>query len=122
MSPFHWSLAIWAAWGLAFLILELLAVSDRVPWNTLSWTSWQIQARGPGFLSLAAAGGLFVLLLHIVFKWPGHKHKLPVEETEGSRLLDGLAPLREEADLVPACRAAGRSCHDHCDCELVPRA
>ena len=85
MTPFHWSLLIWGIWGASFLILEMLAVFDRVPWNTLSWTSWQIQARGPGVLSLVAAGGLFVLLLHIVFRWPGHDHRLPREDTEGKR-------------------------------------
>lgn len=77
------SLAVWGAWAAAFLVLELLAVADVVPWNTLSWTAWQIEA-WQAWTGLLFAGGLFVLLLHIVFRWPGHAHKLPREE-EGDR-------------------------------------
>ena len=90
MTSWGWSLAIWLSWAALFLILELWAVTRwpfEPPWNSLSWTAWQIQARWP-ITGLAFAGGLFVLLLHIVLPghWPRRGNKYPkIDEQEGDR-------------------------------------
>lgn len=87
MTAFHWSLTVWLSWAALFLVLEIVGLTDRVPWNSLSWTAWQIQARWP-ITGLAFAGGLFVLLLHIVLPghWPRRDNKYPeVDEPEGKR-------------------------------------
>lgn len=75
-SPYYASLAVYAAWGLSFVSLEMGAVADRTNWNTLSWTAWQLQSRS-GLFSLAFAAGLFVLLLHIVLpgRWPAGRER-----------------------------------------------
>ena len=85
MSPYRKSLIVWMIWVSMFLVLEMLAVFDVVPWNTLSWTAWQSQARWP-ILGLVFAGGLFVLILHIVIpgsSWPRRAHKR--QYTEGDK-------------------------------------
>jgi hypothetical protein len=71
VTAFHWSLIVWGCWAALFVVLEFLAVFDKTSWNTLSWTAWQLQARS-GLFSIAFAGGLFVLLLHILLpgRWP----------------------------------------------------
>lgn len=81
MSAYQWGLLVWGGWFFSFVVLELLAVFDKTPWNTLSWTAWQIQAHTPG-ATVAMAAGLFVLLLHIVL--PGHwPSRRPPEGPEG---------------------------------------
>lgn len=85
MSAFRVSLVIWSAWAALFVVLEFLAVFDVVPWNTLSWTAWQLQALS-GLFSIAFAAGLFVLLLHIVLpgRWPRRGTGYPKrDEPEG---------------------------------------
>ena len=79
MSSYHWSLAVWGLWFGAFVVLELLAVKDWVPWNTLSWTSWELQSRS-GVFSVAFLAGLFVLLIHVAFRWPSKRYQPPQED------------------------------------------
>jgi hypothetical protein len=83
VTPFQWSLCIWCTWGLLFLVAELLAWRDLVPWNTLSWTVWQISARNVLF-AMVTAGSLFVLLLHFAFGFP-NRGRFKREDTEGDR-------------------------------------
>ena len=85
MTAFQISLCVWGIWALLFVTLETLALCDLVPWNTLSWTVWQLQARS-GFFSITIAGGLFVLLLHFILpgRWPGRGTEYPKkDEPEG---------------------------------------
>lgn len=90
MSPFAWSLIIWAGlWGGLFLILELWAATEwptAPPWNTLSWTVWQIAARS-AVATMFIAGAMFVLLLHFVLpgRWPRKSTRVRVNEREGRR-------------------------------------
>lgn len=60
---------VWGAWFAAFVILELLAVSGAVPWQTLSTTAWGVEKLS-SWVRLLVAVGLFVLLLHIVWGFP----------------------------------------------------
>ena len=83
MSPFAWSLLVWGAWGLLFLMLELAAWRDLTPWNTLSWTVWQIFARS-AWLSIVGIGLMFSLLLHFAFGFPT-RNRFKRERTEGKR-------------------------------------
>lgn len=83
MTPFQISLVVWCAWGLAFLILEVAAWQDWVPWNTLSWTVWQIFARNL-WIAIFGIGLMFSLLLHFAFRWP-RSSSYPREDTEGKR-------------------------------------
>jgi len=85
MTAFQVSLAVWLSWAFLFLVLETLALLDVVPWNSLSWTAWQIQARWP-LTAIGFAGGLFVLLLHIVLpgSWPRRGTRyVGKDDTEG---------------------------------------
>lgn len=82
MTSYHWSLLIWGVWFGAFLVLELLAVFDVTPWNTLSWTSWQLQSRSSIF-SVAFLAGLAVLLFHVVLRWPNRDKWQPPQGPEG---------------------------------------
>lgn len=75
------SFAIWAAWFLAFVAYEVSAAFDAVPWNTLSWTSWELQSRNSAF-SIAFLAGLFVLLIHIAFRFPNKKRYQPPQGDE----------------------------------------
>lgn len=90
MSPWVWSLIIWAGiWGGLFLAFELPAATGwpkEPPWNTLSWTVWQIAARHAVF-AMAIAGGMFVLLLHFVLPghWPRKSTRARINEREGRR-------------------------------------
>ena len=83
MTPFQWSLLIWGTWGALFLGAELAAWRDLVPWNTLSWTIWQIMARSV-VLALAIVGGMFVLLLHFAIGFP-NRGRFKKQRTEGDR-------------------------------------
>lgn len=63
------SFLVWGLWLLAFLVLEGLAISGRVPWTTLSQFAWALEALKPhlrwvlfAFLSLVAS--------HIATGWP----------------------------------------------------
>jgi len=60
---------VWGSWLLLFLVLELLGYFRAVPWVTLSETVWDLEFKYR-FLALLVAGGLFVLTLHLAFKWP----------------------------------------------------
>lgn len=81
---YHASLAVWSAWILSFATIELSAVSDRVHWNTLSWTAWELQSKS-GVFSVAFVGGLAVLMYHIAFKFP--RKKTFEQGPEGRNLL-----------------------------------
>jgi hypothetical protein len=90
VSPFWASLLVWGlGWGGAFLVLELWAVTEwpyPPPWNTLSWTVWQLAARS-AVLAMVIAGAMFVLLLHFVLPghWPRRSTRAKVDEREGRR-------------------------------------
>lgn len=89
MSTFWSSLLVWGLlWGGLFIVLELWAVFEwptAPPWNTLSWTIWQIAARS-AVAAMVIAGAMFVLLLHFVLPnhWPRGGRR-PVDEPEGDR-------------------------------------
>lgn len=93
MSQFWSSLLVWGLlWGGLFLLLEFWAVTEwpcAPPWNTLSWTIWQLSARS-GYLAMAIAAGMVILTLHFVL--PGHWPRRPKgmgwqekDEKEGKR-------------------------------------
>jgi hypothetical protein len=69
VSAFHASLLVWGSLAVLVLGAELVALSDRVVWNSLSWTLWQLMARSfvvlPLLLSL-----LLVFALHIGRRHP----------------------------------------------------
>ena len=69
MSKFEWSLLVWAGWLLLFLALELPALFNKVPWESLSSTSWTLEDDWHP-LQFVFMFGLAVLLVHIVAKWP----------------------------------------------------
>lgn len=67
-----WSYVVYGLWFLAWVILEVLGWKrgkTRVPWKTLSETSWALEKRFT-FLRLAFLAGLVILAVHIVFGFP----------------------------------------------------
>lgn len=60
-----WSYALWGTWLAAFAAAELPATREKVPWSTLSTTSWDLQERYP-WTSIFIQGGLSILQVHIV--------------------------------------------------------
>lgn len=60
---------VWGSWLLLFLVLELLGLYRVFPWVTLSETVWDLEAKYR-ILACLIAGGLFVLTLHLAFRWP----------------------------------------------------
>ena len=60
---------VWGAWLLLFLVLEFAGFFRIVPWVTLSETVWDLEAKYR-VLACLIAGGLFVLTLHLAFRWP----------------------------------------------------
>jgi uncharacterized integral membrane protein len=84
VTPFQWSLTVWAGiWATQFLVFEALAWRDKVPWNTLSWTIWQLSARST-MVAMAVTGGMFILTLHFAFGFP-NRGRFKREDTEGDR-------------------------------------
>jgi hypothetical protein len=83
VTPFQWSLLIWCTWGALFLVAEIAAWQDWVPWNTLSWTIWQLSARST-MVAMGVAGGMFILTLHFAFGFP-NRGRFKREDTEGDR-------------------------------------
>jgi hypothetical protein len=80
MTPFQTSLLVWGLWGLLFLALEIAGWRKWVPWNTLSWTVWQIFARSI-FVEIVEIGLMFSLLLHFALGWPNRsRHKRQDDE------------------------------------------
>ena len=71
MTPFHWSLLVWGIWTAlvvgTFLALELPAVADDTPWNTLTWTLRQMFARSQLF-GLVFVGLLAAFVAHLFWK------------------------------------------------------
>ena len=82
MSAYHSSLLAWGPWLIlvvaSFLVLEVLALKDVGPWNTLTWTIRQTMARSQLF-GLIFFGLLAVFGVHIAWK-RGKK-----DEQEGDR-------------------------------------
>lgn len=64
-----WSYAIWSAWLLLFLVLELLGEFRVGPWVTLSETSWHAEDTYRILYELLC-GFLVGLTLHIGMKVP----------------------------------------------------
>lgn len=60
---------VWAVWFAAFVVLELLAVFNVVPWQTLSSTAWGIEKLSD-IAKIVILAGLVVLTVHIVAHWP----------------------------------------------------
>lgn len=60
---------VWGGWLALFLVLEFLGLFRVVPWVTLSETVWDLEAKYR-VLACLIAGGLFVLTLHLAFRWP----------------------------------------------------
>lgn len=58
--------AVWAAWLLLFLVLELLGFFRLAPWYTLSSTSWANEKAYP-ILKTVLFGFLIGLAVHIRF-------------------------------------------------------
>lgn len=69
MSQTAWSLVVWGAWLALFLALELLGYFRVGPWITLSETVWGLEMKYR-LIALFVAGGLFMLILHLAFRWP----------------------------------------------------
>jgi hypothetical protein len=71
MPSFHTSLIVWGAWFFlvlgSFLVLEIFALSDRVAWNTLTWTFRQLFTRNQLF-GLAFVAGAAALVVHMFWK------------------------------------------------------
>jgi hypothetical protein len=59
---------VWIIWGLLFVGLEFAAIFGA-PWHTLSTDAWDIEMAS-SWLRIIIAAGLFILLLHIVFRFP----------------------------------------------------
>lgn len=66
LSRLSTSDAIWAAWLLLFLVLELSAFLGLAPWYTLSSTSWMNERAYP-ILKTVLFGFLIGLAIHIRF-------------------------------------------------------
>jgi hypothetical protein len=66
MKSLPWSLAVWGVWLAYFLVVELAAVflKGRVPWFTLSRTTWTLEDKWAP-LSFLILFGLAVLMVHI---------------------------------------------------------
>ncbi len=60
-----WSLGVWAGWLAAFGVLELLALTHRVPWRTLSETTWSLESLA-GWVPWVVLFALAALLVHLV--------------------------------------------------------
>ena len=71
MTPYQTSWLIWGAWLAcvigSFLLLEIPAVRDVVPWNTMTWTYRQTFTRHQWF-GLLFVGFLAVLTAHMFWK------------------------------------------------------
>lgn len=67
MSRLTTSDLVWAAWLLLFLVLELTAVFNFTPWDTLSQTSWLNEMRYP-WLKPILVGFLIGLVIHIGYQ------------------------------------------------------
>lgn len=63
------SRVVWACWLGLFLVLEALGYFRTFGWVTLSETVWDLEAKYR-ILACLIAGGLFVLTLHLAFRWP----------------------------------------------------
>ncbi len=84
MSEYQTSLLFWGLVWLApfvaiFLLMEIPAVADAVPWNTLTWTIRQTFARSQLF-GLLFVGLTAVFITHLF--WRGVRKK---DEPEGDR-------------------------------------
>jgi len=68
VTAFHTSITVWGIWFAltlgSFLTLELLGLSDRVGWNSLTWTIRQLFARNQ-LWGLAFAAALVVFAVHL---------------------------------------------------------
>jgi hypothetical protein len=63
----RWSYAVWGAWALLFLLLEIPGQLRWVPWVTLSETSERIQDLLP-LTKIFFFALLVMLVAHIVFR------------------------------------------------------
>lgn len=82
MSAFHWSITVWGTLLGIVLVAEILAWQDWVPWNTLSWTLWQLQAIWSA-VAIIVAAVMAILSLHFLFRWPSRKRWQPPQGPEG---------------------------------------
>lgn len=73
MMHWNWSYAVWSAWLLEFLLLELLGVFRVGPWVTLSETSWHAEDTYHVLYKLLA-GFLLGLSAHITLRLTGNHH------------------------------------------------
>jgi len=64
-----WSYLVYGLWFLAWVVLEALGLTGRVPWRTLSETAWSLE-RLSKFFRLIFLAGLTVLTAHIVWRFP----------------------------------------------------
>lgn len=82
MSPFAWSLIVWGIWLVlvvsSFLSLEILALEDVGPWNTLTWTLRQMFVRSQLF-GLVFVGLVAAFITHLFWK------RAKRDEREGRR-------------------------------------
>lgn len=69
MTATTWSYIVYGAWFLTWVILEILGWKHKVPWLTLSETSWTLERRFT-WLRLIILAGLCILTAHIVFGFP----------------------------------------------------
>lgn len=71
MSRFVWGCAVYGPWFLAWVALEITSVVwAGCPWPTLSRTAWNLEDKWDWTRILFLAG-LGVLLVHIVWGFPG---------------------------------------------------
>lgn len=59
------SLIVWGLWFALFGVLELPAVFHRVPWMTLSDSTWRLESLG-GWIPYVVLFALAALLVHLV--------------------------------------------------------
>lgn len=65
-----WSYVAYGSWIAIWAVLELLGLSGRVPWSTLSSTAWSLD-RSRWWARLLFAVGLSLLTVHIAAPgWP----------------------------------------------------
>jgi hypothetical protein len=71
VSRFTWGCLVYGPWFVLWLVLELTSIYWKsCPWPTLSRTVWHLEDRWD-WTQIVFLAGLVVLLVHIVFKFPG---------------------------------------------------
>ena len=79
MTAWHSSALTWGLVALLVLTVELAGWSDRVPWNTLTWTIRQTFAHYGQLATLGFVAAMAVFVAHILYR------KSKKDQPEGKR-------------------------------------